>query len=124
MLADVGGDVRLTLRDLIQSLHRQLRQDGLPGLGLEPVVLQTTESGVELVQIDVGSFRSLLLRNPTTTTFTLVYGVNDPGRPGGVGSAFCEAYSVMSGLFNSRDAELEGLEFIIEARPAPVRGCD
>jgi len=94
-------------------------------LGLQPQVLLTHESGLELIRIDVGSFVSLLLRNPTQTTFSASYGVNDPERPGGVGSAFCEKYSVMSGLFNSRDRELEGLEFItIGAQPSRAGRCD
>jgi len=50
--------------------------------------------------------------------------VNDPERPGGLGNAFCENYSVMSGLFNSRDRDLTGLEFTIEARDTRVGGCD
>lgn len=33
----------------------------------------------------------------------------------------CESYSVMSGLFNTRDRELGGLELEIEA-DEPVRG--
>jgi len=93
-------------------------------LGLEPRVIQTFGSGLELVRIEVGTFVSLLLRNPTKTTFTITYGVNDPERPGGVGSAACERYSVMSGLFNSRDRDIDGLEFTVEARPAPVGNCD
>jgi len=93
-------------------------------LGLEPRVLQTHKSGLELVRIDVGEFASLLLRNPTKTTFTAMYGVNDKERPGGVGSATCESYSVMSGLFNSRDREIEGLEFTIEAHDTGIGSCD
>ncbi len=93
-------------------------------LGLAPEVLQTHESGVELVQVKVGSFVSLLLRNPTKTTFSITYSVNDPERPGGVGSARCEAYSVMSGLFNSRDRQLDGLELTFETRPNRAGSCD
>ncbi len=93
-------------------------------LGLEPRVLQALESGLELVRIDVGSFGSLLLLNPTKTTFTVMYGVNDPERPGGIGNAACESYSVMSGLFNSRDREIEEIEFTIEVRDTRVGGCD
>lgn len=90
-------------------------------LGLEPRVLQTLDSGVELVRIDIGSFGSMLLRNSTTTTFLVDYETNDPERPGGIGSAICESYSVMSGLFNTRDRELEGLELNLQANE-PVRG--
>jgi hypothetical protein len=93
-------------------------------LGLEPRVLQRLESGLELVRIDVGSFGSILLRNPTKTTFTVTYGVNDPQRPGGIGNAACESFSVMSGLFNSRDREIEDIEFTIQARDTRVSGCD
>jgi hypothetical protein len=93
-------------------------------LGLEPQVLQTLESGVELVRIDVNSFGSLLLRNSTKTTFGVTYTVNDPERPGGVGSASCESYSVMSGLFNTRDREIEGLEITIATRGLQVTDCD
>jgi len=94
-------------------------------LGLEPQVLHTHESGVELVRIEVDSFVSLLLHNPTATTFSVMYGVNDPERPGGVGSAFCENYSVMSGLFNSRDRDdLDGLEFTLETRASRAGRCD
>ena len=93
-------------------------------LGLEPQVLLAHESGVELVRIEVDSFVSLLLHNPTATTFSVMYGVNDPERPGGVGSAACENYSVMSGLFNSRDRDLDGLEFTLELRANTAGRCD
>lgn len=93
-------------------------------LGLEPQLLQTFESGVELVRIDVGPFGSLLLRNPSKTTFAVTYSVNDPERPGGVGSASCESYSVMSGLFNSRDREIDELAFTLDTRETPAERCD
>ena len=93
-------------------------------LGLEAQVLQTHESGLELVQFEIGGFVSLLLRNPTKTTYAISYGVNDPERPGGVGSAACESYSVLSGLFNSRDRELEGLEFTFDARATRAGSCN
>ncbi len=93
-------------------------------LGLEPEVILTHESGLELVRIDVDKFTSILFRNPTQVTFSVTYSVNDPERPGGVGSAFCEKYSVLSGLFNSRDRELEGLEFTIQVRESEAGGCD
>ena len=93
-------------------------------LGLRPQVLLTHQSGVELVRIEVDSFVSLLLHNPTATTFSVSYGVNDPERPGGVGSAGCEKYSVMSGLFNSRDRDLEGLEFTLDTRANTAGRCD
>ena len=66
----------------------------------------------------------MLLRNPTGTTFAVTYRVNDPERPGGVGSAACESYSVMSGLFNTRDREVEGLAFTINAHDVRVSRCD
>jgi hypothetical protein len=93
-------------------------------LGLQPQAVLAHESGVELIRIEVDSFVSLLLYNPTPTTFSVMYGVNDPERPGGVGSAACEKYSVMSGLFNSRDRELEGLEFTLEIRANTAGRCD
>jgi hypothetical protein len=93
-------------------------------LGLEPQVLLTVEPGLELVRIDVGSFGSVLIRNPNKTTFTVMTGVNDPERPGGIGNAACESYSVMSGLFNSRDREIEELEFTVSARDTGVGSCD
>lgn len=92
-------------------------------LGLEPRVIETLDSGVELVRIDIGSFGSLLLRNPTATTFLVDYETNDPERPVGIGSATCESYSVMSGLFNTRDRELEGLELTVRANQALPGGC-
>ena len=93
-------------------------------LGLEPKVIQTHDSGLELVRIEVGKFVSLLLRNPTKTTFAIMYEVNDPDRPGGVGTAACESYSVLSGLFNSRDRKLEGLELKLRPRATGAGGCD
>ena len=121
---DFKGVVRV-----VGQLHNAADQD-IEGfelvaarLGLQHRVLQTLESGLQLVRIDVGVFGSILLLNPTSKTFTVSYGVNDPKRPGGVGSAACESYSVMSGRFNSRDREIEGLEFTINARIAPVSGC-
>ena len=94
-------------------------------LGLEPQVLETHESGLELVRIDVGSFQSWLLRNPTKKTVSVNYETNDPERPGGIGSASCESYSVMSGLFNSRDRDLESIELELGyVRDLPVGGCD
>lgn len=131
-LGDLSGEVRSfrAATRVVGQLHNAADMDiesfdrVRERLGLEPRVLQTEDSGVELVRIDVGSFSSILLRNPTKTTFTMTYGVNDPESPGGVGSAVCEKYSVMSGLFNSRDREIEGLEFIINARPMRAAGCD
>ncbi|MGD2071346.1 MAG: hypothetical protein PVI57_21940 [Gemmatimonadota bacterium] len=82
-------------------------------LELEPRVLQTHESGLEIVRIDIGSFGSMLLRNPTTMTFQVDYETNDADRPYGFGSADCQSYSVMSGLFNSRDRDLENIELTL-----------
>jgi len=93
-------------------------------LGLEPQVILTHESGLELVRIDVDEFGSILIRNPTKMTVTVMYGVNDPERPGGVGNAACESYSVMSGLFNSRDREIEDVEFTIRVRDTGTGNCD
>lgn len=87
-------------------------------------VILTHESGVELVRVTVGSFVSLLVHNPTATTFSVMYSVNDPDRPGGVGSAACERYSVMSGLFNSRDRELDELDFTLDLRGNRAGRCD
>lgn len=93
-------------------------------LGLEPRVLQTHESGLELVRIDAGDFVSLLFRNPTKMNMTVMYSTNDPASPGGVGSAMCESYAVMSGLYNSRDREVEVVEFSIQAQEVRTKGCD
>ncbi len=94
-------------------------------LGLEPRVLQThAGSGLQLVRLDVGSFGSILVRNPGTTTYTLLYSTNDPKRPGGIGSAACESYSVLSGLFNSRDRDIENIEFVLQPTPISAIKCD
>lgn len=54
-------------------------------LGLEPRVLRALDSGVELVRIDIGSFGSMLLRNPTTTTFLVGLRNQRPGAARGNG---------------------------------------
>jgi hypothetical protein len=94
-------------------------------LGLEPRVVQTLDSGLELVRLEVGSFVSLLWRNPTKVNLTAMYGVNDPDHPGGTGNALCESYSVLAGLFNSRDRDVEAVEFLsLESREVRAGGCD
>lgn len=93
-------------------------------LGLEPRVLRTLDDGVELVRVDVGSFGSMLLRNPTKSTLIVNYTTNDSERPGGTGSAACESYSVMSGLFNSRDRDIESIELEFRLSDPGIGGCD
>ena len=131
-LRDLAGEVRAfeAVSRVVGQIHNAADVDiesfdeVKDKLGLRPEVLMTHDSGVELVRVEVGSFISWLLRNPTATTFSITYTVNDPERPGGVGSAFCESYSVMSGLFNSRDRDLEGLEITYETRPSRAGSCD
>lgn len=93
-------------------------------LGLKATVMQTFSSGLELVRIDVGTFGSVLLRNPSKTNYVVVYSVNDPESSGGAGSAKCEDYSVLSGLFNSRDRRIEGLKFEVNATALSAASCD
>lgn len=75
-------------------------------------------SGLQLVRLDVGSFGSILVRNPTKTTYTLPYATNEPNSTGGIGSAACENYPALSGLYNSRDRNIENIEFTL--RPMPI----
>ncbi|TXS94177.1 hypothetical protein FV139_11305 [Parahaliea maris] len=93
-------------------------------LELEPVVLQQFESGLELVRIDVGGYGSLLFRNPTPTTYTVIYSAEGAEQSGGVGSADCESYSVLSGLYNSRDRAIDNLVFSVQANKVGVKACD
>lgn len=131
-LADLADEVRAlrSVSRVVGQVHNAAEVsiesfEAVKGrLDLAPQVLLTHESGVQLVELRVGGFVSLLLHNPTATTFSVTYGVNDPERPGGVGSAACESYSVMSGLFNSRDRDLDGLEFTLDTRPNRAGGCD
>ena len=92
-------------------------------LGLEPQLLQSLDSGLELVRIDVGDYGSLLFRNPTKTTYSTIYQVSGAEEAGGVGNAACESYSVLSGKFNSRNREIEDREFEVRTQGVGVKGC-
>jgi hypothetical protein len=107
-----SADVEITEFD---TVNRRLK--------LEPEVMQTLDSDLELVRIEIGSFTSILLRNPTPATLIVDYEVNDPDRPVGTGNAACESYSVMSGLFNSRDRDLEGLQIQLQSAPTGFGDC-
>ena len=89
-------------------------------LGLEPRVLQSFDSGLELVRIDVGDYGSLLFRNPTKTTYSAIYRVSGAEEAGGAGSAACESYSVLSGKFNSRDRGIDDREFEVSTQDVGV----
>lgn len=93
-------------------------------LNLEPEIMQTLDSGLELVRIEIGSFTSILVRNPTPEILIVDYEVNDPDRPVGTGNAACESYSVMSGLFNSRDRDIESIELDFRLQDSGIGGCD
>ncbi|GAB3285638.1 hypothetical protein [Parahaliea aestuarii] len=93
-------------------------------LQLQPVVLQQFDSGLEIVRIDVDGYGSLLIRNSTPITFTVTYSAQGAEQSGGVGSANCESYSVMSGLYNSRDRAIDNLVFTVDAHKVGVKACD
>ncbi len=93
-------------------------------LQLQPVVHQQFDSSLELVRIDVDGYGSLLIRNPTPITFNFNYSAKGAEQSAGVGSADCKSYSVLSGLYNSRDRTIDNLVFTVDVHTVGVKACD
>lgn len=105
----VVGQLRNTANMSLEDFERVAGR-----LGLEPEVVHTAEPGLEVVRVDVGSFRSFLIRNTTGESHVVNYSYRTPSMErdqSGIGSSLCNTLAVFSGLLNTRDKELSGLEF-------------
>jgi len=113
--ADALADVIRTVGQVSDSSDVSLEEFDLAGprLGLDPVVVTTVGNGVDLIRVDVGGFKSFLLRNPGPDYYTSRYEWTASGlsqAQGGSRNLDCRA---ITAVLNSRDRETESIEFTL-----------